>query len=154
MKTSQQSDPKIHLKILSQSLQYERYGNAQQLNLKGGITVQNCQLNNHMPSPGLFFTAGSWQRNMCRGWAGFPDEATGMHQSFLHISWFMSPTTHIDGVSEKFCIDFKCKLLKCLHQIHQSVWCRKKYLKFSEQLEVRLWWSWTGFHYKYMCILD
>lgn len=27
--------------------------------------------------PLLFLTAGSWQRDKCRGWAGFPDEAAG-----------------------------------------------------------------------------
>lgn len=114
-KTSQQWDLKIHLKILSQSLQYGRYGSTNTT-----VHVQNADLEMetstwlhwlHTVSTSEFivihiFLAGSWQRDMCRGWAGIPDEATGMCQGF--------PVYFMISVSSQWgwlCVCWKCHVL-------------------------------------------
>lgn len=77
MKTSPQSDPKIHLKILSQSLQYERY------NFIGDnrATYRKILIFNNCCLFGSFtHAARTRQGNKRRGRTSFLDEAAGVYQ--------------------------------------------------------------------------
>lgn len=97
MKTSQQLDQKIHLKILLQNLQYERYDEYEnedsvdcfciimELSSMYQIIIN---IREYFTSRNVFFSsAGSRQGDLCRRRAGIPHEATGKCAGMEGIGW-------------------------------------------------------------------